>query len=269
MKAFLHHLSYDFKTGFRDKSKLLMYYLFPLAFFAVIGGLMSGINPGFKTTMIPALILFAVMSSALLNIPNLLVGAREAGVFRSFRINGVPSGSILSVPAISTAFHMAVVAVIIIVAGQALFGGVPPTHAVGFVAAAILAYLAFSGVGALIGVAAGNSTASLLLAQLIYIPCIMLGGLMVPASMLPAGFRRGALLLPATHAMNVFVGLGYGTSGAAVPWVSIAVLTVSAIVSYGLAAVLFQWDSRAAQPSRKAWAAVLGLAPFVAAVLIG
>ncbi len=47
MSAFIHHLAYDFRTGIRDRSKLLMFYLFPLVFFALMGGLMSSVNPGF------------------------------------------------------------------------------------------------------------------------------------------------------------------------------------------------------------------------------
>jgi ABC-2 type transport system permease protein len=180
MTAFFHHLAYDFKTGIRDRSKLLMYYLFPLVFFSLVGGLMASVNPGFKQTMIPAMVLFAIMCSALLSLPGLLVDAREAGVFRSYRINGVPAASIISIPVIGTAVHMAVVALIISLAGIRLFGGTAPAHVVGFAAAALLTYAAYSGIGVLIGVAAGNSTVSILVAQLIYIPSIILGGLMFP-----------------------------------------------------------------------------------------
>jgi ABC-2 type transport system permease protein len=266
MTAFFHHLAYDFKTGIRDRSKLLMYYLFPLVFFALVGGVMASINPGFKQTMIPAMVLFAFMCSALLSLPGLLVDAREAGVFRSYRINGVPAASIISIPVIGTAVHMAVVALIITLAGMRLFGGTAPVHVVGFAAAALLTYAAYAGIGVLIGVAAGNSTVSTLVAQLVYIPSIILGGLMFPTSFLPAGLQRVALLLPATHSMRVFTGLGMPGSES-VPWLSIGVLAASVIFSFGLSALIFEWDSRASVPSRKAWAALLGIVPFAVAVL--
>jgi ABC-2 type transport system permease protein len=268
MTAFLHHLAYDFKTGIRDRSKLLMFYLFPIVFFVLVGGLMSSLNPGFKQTMIPGMVLFAFMCAALLNLPALLVNAREAGVFRSYRINGVPSASVLSIPVISTAVHMAVVALLITLAGMRFYGGVAPSHAAGFVAAALMSYAMYAGIGALLGVAAGNNTVSILVGQLIYIPSIILGGLMVPSSILPAGLRKLSLLLPATHSMRVFGGLGMPGS-AGTPWLSIGVLAASIVVSFGLAALLFEWDSRAQAPSRKAWAALLAIVPFAAAALIG
>jgi ABC-2 type transport system permease protein len=267
MKAYLHHLAYDFKTGIRDKGKLLMYYLLPLVFFALAGGLMTAINPLFKGQMLPAMILFAIMSSALLFVPTSLIRERETGVFRSYMINGVPSASILSVPVVSTAFHMAVVAVIICLAGSALFGGRVPTNVPGFIAAGILSYLVFAGIGSLIGVAAANDSASVLISQCLYIPSIILGGLMVPASILPAGFGRISLLFPASHAMKAFEALG--TAGSPFPLWDVALLAVSVILDFGLAAALFQWDSRARQPSRKAWAALLAIVPFAVAVAIG
>jgi ABC-2 type transport system permease protein len=269
MSAFAHHLAYDFKTGIRDKSKLLMFYLFPLVFFALMGSLMTALNPFFKETMLPGMILFAVMSSALLSFPGGIVNAREHGVFRSFRINGVPVASILVIPVIGAAVHMTVVSIVISLGGARLFGGVAPSNLLGFTAAGLLSYVAFAGIGVLIGTASAKDNASMLIAQLIYIPSILLGGLMMPASVLPAAFQRISLLLPATHAMTAFTGLGGMPAGAPVPWLAIAVLSASTLLDFGLAAWIFQWDPRSTTPSRKAFAALLGALPFAAAVLIG
>ncbi len=267
MKAFLHHLAYDFRTGIRDRSKLLMYYLFPLVFFILVGTFMTSINPGFRQTMIPAMMVFAFMSSALLSLPGMLVSARETGVLRSLRINGVPSATVLTIPVISTAAHMAVISLIIAFAGARFFGAALPSNLPGFLAAALLSYLAYAGVGVLIGVAASNGTAQILLGQIFYIPSMLLGGLMVPSSMLPPALARVGLLLPATHAMQALTGLGF--AGGSVNWTSVGVLAASAVFSFVLAALLFQWDSRATQPSRKAVAAALGIIPFALAAILG
>jgi ABC-2 type transport system permease protein len=268
MNAFAHHLAYDFKTGVRDRSKLLMYYLFPLVFFVLVGGLMASVNPGFKQTMLPAMVLFAYMCSALLNLPTLLVTARESGVFRSYRINGVPAASIVSIPVISTAVHMALMSIVICLAGARFYGGVAPASIAGFVAAGALSYATFAGIGTLIGVVAGNSTASMLLGQLLYIPSIILGGLTVPLSALPGGLQKASLLFPATHSMKVFMGLSMPGS-AGTPWASIAVLASAILISFILSAVLFSWDSRAAAPNRRVWTGLLAALPFVIAALAG
>ena len=268
MTAFAHHLTYDFKTGIRDRSKLLMYYLFPLVFFAIVGGLMAAVNPGFKEMMLPAMVLFAYMCATLLNLPSVLLSARETGVFRSYRINGVPSTTIVSIPVISTAVHMAVISVVISLAGGRLYGGVSPSSIPGFIAACALSYAAFAGLGVLIGVAAANTTGSTLISQLVYIPSIILGGLTVPLSALPAGLQRVALLFPASHCMKVFMGLSM-PGGSGMPWGPFAVLVFSTLLSFVLSAVLFSWDSRATTSSPRSWAAFLAILPFGVAAIVG
>jgi len=270
MGAFLHHFSYDFKTGIRDRSRLLMFYLFPLVFFFLVGGLMGSLNPYFLPTMIPAMVLFAFMCAALLNLPNVFVTARESGVFRSYRINGVPAASILAIPVLGTLVHMAIVGIIVTVAGVRIYGGSAPAAVLGFVAGALLSYAAYAGIGALIGVAAGSGTASILIAQVLYIPSIILGGLMVPTSILPGALQRISLLLPATHGMRVMASLGGIGTATGVPWASIVVLAAGATLGFGLAAMLFRWDARASQPGGGRMAlALLAAVPYAAAALIG
>src|SRR5512136_710121 len=121
MSAFVQHFSFEFRTGLRNKDLFLMNYPFPLGFYLMMGVLMGGINPFFLETMIPAMVIFAVLSGAILGLPSPLVEAREAGVFRSFKINGVPALSILIIPALTTAFHSIINAIIITVTAPLLF----------------------------------------------------------------------------------------------------------------------------------------------------
>lgn len=128
---------------------------------------------------------------------------------------------------------MAAIALIITLAGARFYGGVIPARIAGFIAAA-----------------SGCSSAW-------------------TSSLLPPGLLRVSLLLPATHSTRAFAGLGMGDAAQPALVLSLCVLAVSALLSFALAALLFEWDSRASQPSRKAFAAILGIAPYVAAALIG
>lgn len=88
MNAFASHFSFEFRTGIRDKTLLLMNYLFPIGPYILLGLLMKELNPFFVETMIPAFIIIAIMSGTVLSLPNPLVAAREAGIFRSYKIKG-------------------------------------------------------------------------------------------------------------------------------------------------------------------------------------
>ncbi len=262
MNAYLFHLIYEFKATLRDKTMLLMTYLFPLFFFVLMGLLMTKANPGFTQTMAPAMILVAVMSGMLLGMPSTLLGARETGILRSYRINGVPSLAITSIPVLTATLHMTLISIIITSAGYFFFDAALPQNWLAFILVWLAALLAFGGLGALIGVASPNSRASVLISQLVFVPSMVLGGLMMPAAMLPESLVKVASLLPTTHAMNAFSALAYNQPGLLNGWTEMVLLLVSGCMAFGLANFLFHWD-----PSLKrqypSWLGVLCLIPFV------
>jgi len=162
MNAFANHFSFEFHTGIRDKTLLLMNYLFPLGLYAMMGLLMAELNPPFVETMIPAMIIIAIMSGTVLSLPNPLVTAREASIFRSYKINGVPATSILTIPALTTILHMVVVAVIITATAPLFFSAPPPVNWPGFILFFLLAAFAHAGLGMLISVISSSTSAVVL-----------------------------------------------------------------------------------------------------------
>ena len=128
MNAFIHHFAFEFRTGIRNKQLLLMNYLFPLGFYLMMGFIMPAINPSFRPNIIPALVVFGILSATLLGIPDPLVNAREHGVYRSYKINGVPSISILVIPALTTIMHLVIVTAIITATAPFLFDAPLPVN---------------------------------------------------------------------------------------------------------------------------------------------
>jgi len=206
MTAFTNHFSFEFRTGIRNRTLLMMNYLFPLGFYLLLGFVMPEINPLFLETMIPAMVVFAILAATLLGLPDPLVTAREAGIFRSFKINEVPSTSILSVPAMTTSLHLVIVTVIITFSAPLLFDAPLPVNWSGYVLTFIVTTFACAGIGVLIGVISSSTRSTVLWSQLIFLPSMLLGGLMLPYSMLPDAVQKVAQLLPTTHAMNAFNG---------------------------------------------------------------
>lgn len=258
---FLHHCIYEFRAGLRDKSLLLLNYLFPLLFFALVSALMGGVNPGFRATMIPAMTVFAVMCSYLLGFPPSIVAARESGLYRSFRISGVPDWAGPAAPILGNAVHMAVVTAVIAVAGVLVFDAAAPADPLRFAAGWLCLVASTAGFGLLVSVTASNSRAASLMAQVIYIPSILLGGLMTPPDILPPVLARAALLFPATHAMRIFRGDG--------GWpLSAAVLIAGAIVAVLCAGALYEWDPKNARPERRKLLALAALAPGAITMLL-
>jgi ABC-2 type transport system permease protein len=268
MTAFLSLFTFEFFTGIRCKSQLFMNYLFPLGFYLMVGSFMNSINPFLNDVMIPAMAVFAVLTATVLSLPNPLVEAREGGVLRSYRINGIPSAAILAIPALTTGLHLIPVTLIITLSAPYLFGAPLPAYPVNFALCLLAFYFACSGLSLLIGVISANTQVTVLWSQLIFLPSMLIGGLMVPSEMLPAGFQKMGQLFPATHAMQALRGFAMGYETKASPQWSLLVLLAGGIVAFTLAAFLFSWDSKNTELRRHPLLAVLALAPYALAIIL-
>jgi len=94
MTAFAQHFVFEFKTGLRNPNQLLLNYLFPLGFYALMGLVMTQINPGFAETMVPAMVVFAIMASTILGLTTIffalgIMGSGVALTVSSLRNAGV------------------------------------------------------------------------------------------------------------------------------------------------------------------------------------
>jgi ABC-2 type transport system permease protein len=229
---------------------------------------MTAVNPTFRETLIPAMIIFAILSGALLSLPGSLVDARKAGIFRSYKINGIPAISILIIPALSAFFHLIVVAMIIAVTAPLFFAATLPVSWLGFVLVFILTVFALAAISLLIGVVSSSSQMTVMLSQLIFLPSMILGGLMLPTSILPKALGKIALLLPTTYAMNAFRGLAQNLPTDFDPLWSIIVLLATSILALGLAIYLFNWDSDDAGQRKRAPLALIALLPYVVGMFL-
>lgn len=268
MKAFFHHFSFEFVKGIRNKNLLLLNYLFPLGFYLMMGLIMVDINPMFLDNVIPAMVIFGILSATLLGIPDPLVNARENGIFRSYKINGVPLISIILIPAITTIFHMVIVSSIITISAPFLFDAPLPENWANFILIFFATAVACTGLSVLIGIVSQSSRMTILWSQLIFVPSMLLGGLMVPFSMLPGTAQKVAQLLPSTQAMNAINGLAMGVSADFSPWGSVITLFTGGLLAFGLAAYLFSWDSRNTTRKGQPILGLLAFLPYVIQIIL-
>jgi ABC-2 type transport system permease protein len=269
MTAFLNHFSFEFRTGIRDKNLLFLNYMFPLIFYLMMGFIMGEINPGFIDTIVPGMAVFAVMAACLMGIPVFIVKAREDGIFRSYKVNGVPPLPILLVPALTTALHMTIVMLLIGVTAGPLFGAPLPASWGAFMLVFTALAVAMAGISVMIGVISPTTNFQVMLSQLIFIPSILLGGMMVPLSILPATAVSVARLLPAAQAMNAFNSLAMGLPADFNAWGSVASLFMSGIVGFGIASYMFNTDPKNMDQRGHMLLGLLVLAPFALGFLLG
>lgn len=262
MKGLAAHFAYEFRTGMRDRSLLLINYLFPLSFYLIVTMLMTQLNPAFPPNAIPAMVVFTALTSLILGLPNPLVSAREAGIFRSYRVNGIPALSALLVPALTTSIHALIGAFIVTVTAPLLFQAPTPANWGGFAIFALLNVLVASGLGVLIGVISANVRITILWSQLVFLPSIMLGGIMVPKEALTGLLAKVGGMMPSTHLMVVYNGMAMGKGPSAAVIISVLVLLATGLLAFLLASYLFSWDSQNSTRRGSVWLGAIVLVPL-------
>ncbi|MDP3970127.1 MAG: ABC transporter permease [bacterium] len=262
-RAFATHFSFHFRTGMRNKTLLMMNYLLPLGFYGLMGFIMAEINLLFLETMIPAMVLFAILSATLLGVPDPLVTDREKGVFRSYKINGIPALSILAIPTLTTMLHMTVVSLIIALTAPVLFDAPAIANWPLFILVFLATAISYAGLSVLIGVISSSSRITVLWAQLIYLPSILLSGMMISYSLMPEVIQPFTRLFPATYAMYAFRDLGMNLPGDFNSVWSLLIMFAGGILSFIMAVYLFNWDSRNSSRRGHPVMAVIALLPYI------
>ena len=109
---------------------------------------------------------------------------------------------------------------------------------------------------------------TVLWSQLIFTPSMLLGGMMVPYSLLPEVARKIAQLLPSTQGMNAFNALAMGGSADFSPWGSLLTLFSGGTLAIVMAVFLFSWDSHNSTRRGHPVLGLIALVPYLVQILL-
>lgn len=240
MNALSKHLLIQFKMDIREHGTLMTYYLVPLVFYLVMGAVFSSINPLAKQTLSATMVIFAVTMGAILGIPTPIVKMRESGVLRAYRVCGIPGWAVLLIQSFSAFMHLLVVSIIIFVTAPLFFGASYPKSFLGYFLALIILLFSSIALGLFIGVTARSQSIAMMFSQAIFLPTMMLSGIMFPASMLPKTLRAAGRLLPSTYIMHSFSGLAFMLHTDINATVSLLIAAGIGVVAVSLTVVRFR-----------------------------
>lgn len=206
MKKYLYGLSLDFKLGIRNKNILLTFYVVPLLFFIMTGGVFASTNPESKDTLIQSMSIFAITMAAIIGFPYTLNELYKTDVKRAYKVGGIPLYALLITSIISTFIHIMIVGVIILILAPAIFSAkLPASMALHFTMIAIFSLLSIV-IGAMIGMYCKSTSKIMVYTQLIFMPSIMLSGLMFPVELLPKPLEYIGMILPSTWGFKAMTG---------------------------------------------------------------
>lgn len=187
--------------------------------------------------LVPGVLALAVMSSSMVSLGIGTGFERQYGVLK--RLGSTPLGRPRLIGSkISAVLALQVIQVVAILGAGGLLGWRPDGPMALVIPAFILGTAAFGGIGLLM---AGTlkGTLNLALCNGLYLVLLLLGGMIIPLSELPATIRVVAELLPAAALSEVLNGVLRGSDIGAQAW---GVLIAWAIAAPLAAARFFRWE---------------------------
>ncbi len=240
MNGLREHFFLQLRLHLRNRMAMVYGSVFPLIYLAVFWVL-------YRHEKIPLMhhagewLTVGVLGGASLGLPTTLVGERERGVWRRFRLTPVALWHVV-------ASTIAARYVIILGAGAlqlavALAVGMPvPGHPLALWAALSVVTLAFIGLGLVIAALADTVPAVQGIGQCVFLPMLVVGGVAVPVAGLPEWAQQFSAFLPGRYAVEALQACvtGGGLGAARFPLAALAVIGLAAGAA---GAKLFRWDA--------------------------
>ena len=185
MNGFLYSLTLQWKLDIRSKSLLVTYYIVPLIFFLLMGGIFTSVMPEMGSTLIQSMIVMSVSMGAFLGLPPSLIETYGSDIKKIYNANGVPIHVGLVTMVLSAFIHLMITCMVILLLAPILFkANLPSQFLLFFLALAIYIFVSLS-IGSILGLTVNNQAKLTMIAQLVFLPSIMLSGIMFPISLLP------------------------------------------------------------------------------------
>ncbi len=209
MNGFLYGVALQWKLDIRSKSLLVTCYIVPLIFFLLVGGIFTSVMPEMKSTLIQSMIVMIVSMGALIGVPPSLVETYRSDVKKVYQANGVPLYLGLITMFFSAFVHLMISCVIILLLAPILFEATLPVQ-LPFLFLALAIYIMVSlSIGSVLGLLVKNQAKLTMIAQLVFLPSIMLSGIMFPIDLLPNFLKNVGRMFPASWGYRLMLDHGF------------------------------------------------------------
>lgn len=203
MGAFLYGVSLQWKLDIRSKTLLITCYIVPLLFFAVMGGIFTSVMPEARYTLIQSMTVFGVTMGALIGLPPSLVEIYSSDIKKVYKANGVPLYLGLVLTNISAYIHLFIMSIILYIAAPLAFNAEIPKNPVLYFASLAIFIAVSLSIASIIGLAVKDQAKTSMVSIIIFLPSIMLSGIMFPIELLPKAFEMVGKIFPASWGYKV------------------------------------------------------------------
>lgn len=209
MSGFLYGVALQWKLDIRNKSLFVTCYLVPLIFFVLMGSIFTSVMPEMKNTLIQSMIVMSVSMGAFIGLPPSLIETYGSDVKKVYKANGIPSYLGLVTMVLSAFVHLMLTCAVITVLAPALFEAILPAQLPTFFFALAVYIIVSLSIGSVLGMTIKNQAKLTMIAQLVFLPSIMLSGIMFPIDLLPEFLEMTGRIFPAFWGYRLMLNNGF------------------------------------------------------------
>lgn len=209
MSAFLYGVALQWKLDIRSKTLLITCYLVPLLFFALMGGIFTALGQGAGETLIPSMTVMGVSMGALSGLPPSLAEIYGSDVRKVYKANGVPLYLGLVTTFLSSFLHLLLMSAIILCAAPIAFDAALPANLPLYFGALSIFIAVSLSVGCVLGLIVKNQAKLTMVSQMVFLPSIMLSGILFPIELLPNAVEAVGKLFPASWGFKLMLDNGF------------------------------------------------------------
>ncbi|MFG6320654.1 MAG: ABC transporter permease [Lachnospiraceae bacterium] len=227
MNGFLYGIALQCKLDIRSKSLLVTCYIVPLIFFLLMGGIFTSVMPGMRSTLIQSMIVMSVSMGAFIGLPPSLIETYGSDIHKVYTANGVPVYFGLVTMFLSAFVHLMIACAVIVVLAHVLFEAVLPAQLPVFFFALGIYMIVSLSIGSILGLTIKSQAKLTMIAQLLFLPSIMLSGIMFPIDLLPDFLEMAGRIFPASWGYRLMLDNGFCLENL---WYLIMVFSAAVIV---------------------------------------
>lgn len=154
------------------------------------------------------MIVMSVSMGAFLGLPASLIETYGSDIKKIYKANGVPIHLGLVIMFLSAFVHLTMTCMVILLLAPILFNASLPSQLpLFFLALAIYIVVSLS-IGSILGLTVKNQAKLTMIAQLVFLPSIMLSGIMFPSNLLPDFLQTIGRLFPASWGYRLMLENG-------------------------------------------------------------
>lgn len=163
-----------------------------------MGGIFTSVMPETRDTLISSMTVFGVTMGALIGLPPSLVEIYGGDMKKIYQANGVPLSLGLVLANLSAYLHLFLMSIILSVAAPLVFHAeMPENTGMYFISLGIFIAVSLS-VASVIGLAVKDQAKTAMFSILIFLPSVLLSGIMFPMELLPKAFEATGKIFPAS-----------------------------------------------------------------------